>query len=311
MSYYRKKIKINKNNTVFPIIWKNNLDKDAVTFFNENTLWKKYSGKEIKKKYSIDISNTDFKEDIVVFIDYMFNFEKIQKYLDTLPDFWPRDSKGIQKFLLKKYIKPSIDISRKIEEFKKINFTENIIGVHVRYTDNMKKIYIKNMGINIDSYFPTIDGILEKEPQSKIFLSTDNKKVIELFKEKYINIIFIDKYFPENDVAIHLIKNFDKLKIAEEAVIDLYLLSSCNQLVYSSGSSYGRLSLFLSDIKECNVFDLNPQDKKIVIKKTILSQKYTRERIDIYDFIGRIGRILYNKLPKIYYLLKPYFPDEF
>jgi hypothetical protein len=308
-SLIEKEIKLNKNNTVLPTVWKDNLEKDVVTFFNNNTLWRKYSAKEIKKKYSIDISNVEFKEDMLVFVDYNFAFEKIQKYINKLPEFWPKDPKELQKFLLKKYIKPSIDISRKIEKFKIKNFTENIIGVHVRYTDNMKKVHRRDMGTDIDSYFPVIDELLREKPQSKIFLSTDNKKVIELFKEKYKDIIFTDKFFPDDGVAIHSVKNFDKTKIAEEAIIDLYLLSLSNQLVYSSGSSYGELASLLSDTELCNIFDLSPQNKKILIKETILSQKYIREKKSIYDFIGRIGHFLYKKLPKIYRLLKPYFPD--
>lgn len=309
-SVAEKEIKIKKDSTVLPIIWKNNIKKDVITLFNENTLWRKYNSEEIKKKYSIDISKTDIGEDILIFVDYMFNFKKIENYLDKIPNSWPKDSEGIQKFLLKNNIKPSIDISRKINEFKINNFTDNTVGVHVRYTDNMKKVHRKYMGVDIDSYFPVINEILKKKPESKIFLSTDNKKVIELFKEKYTNLIFTNKFFPDDCVAIHSVKNFDKLKIAEEAIIDLYLLSLCDQLIYSSGSSYGSLSLLLSNIEKDNTFDLNPQDKKIILKKTILSKKYIKEKISIYDFIGRIGRILNKKLPKIYYLLKPYFPDK-
>ncbi len=297
-NYFDDLSKINRNGTVFPKIWKNNLDKSLYDMFRNEGIKNSLDGWE---KFSIDINNTKYNEDVLIFI--AFEFGKMFKFYKLLPREWPKDKINLIKFLLNKYIYLTEEITKEVNSFKEKNFKDNVIGVHVRYTDNMNKKFIHYKGTDLDSFFPIIDNLLLKNKNSKIFLATDNKSILDLFKNKYSNILYFDKYFDIENGAIHYSKNCDKKIVAKESLIDLHLLAKCNYLVYSENSSYGRLASLLSITNPSKILKVKRYTN---FKNKIISPKYIRKEIsrNIDRVIGIFGKYIKFFSPKLHEKLK-------
>ena len=89
-----------------------------------------------------------------------------------------------------------------------------------------------------------------------IFLATDNKRT-----ELEIEAMFpgrvkkLKKLMPDNGVPLHCTRNYMTKQVFREAVFDMYLLSRCGYLIFSSSSSFGLISALLSKAPTGNIFD--------------------------------------------------------
>jgi hypothetical protein len=84
------------------------------------------------------------------------------------------------------YFKPEItnEVDKIFQNYFKNSL--NIIGVHYRHPSH----FIESGKIYLEDYFDKIDALLEKYPDSRIFLASDSKFGIYAFTEKYEDKIF-------------------------------------------------------------------------------------------------------------------------
>ena len=84
--------------------------------------------------------------------------------------------------------------------------------------------------IKIESIFNLIDQNLK----DKIFVSTDDKKYLDLLLERYDNKIIYDSSLEISSDSQALHHNCsDRFKINEEVLSSVYLLSKCKYFLYS------------------------------------------------------------------------------
>lgn len=123
-------------------------------------------------------------------------------FSNILPSDWPTNNIDLlRRFLLKKYLILTPYVQNEIDNFYNSNFEGKVIGVHIRYTDNLK---YSNRRYSLKSYDKAIKKILQDNPECRIFLSTDNKKILKQYSKKYKNIITYNKFFPGvSGEAIH------------------------------------------------------------------------------------------------------------
>lgn len=162
-------------------------------------------------------------------------------YMDYIPK--------INKKYLINHIDLLDDIKNQIFMFSKkymLNF--NGIGVHIRATDKRPN---KDLSSLIDLLSKYVD-------QNKIiFLSTDNKKIENIIKEKFNKVISTKKYIPEiSNGGIHMWakrnnNDYYKIKMFKESVIDMWLLSECKILLYQGNSTFSLVSKFLKNDENC------------------------------------------------------------
>jgi hypothetical protein len=116
-------------------------------------------------------------------------------------------------------------------------FDGDVLGVHLRFGDAMDsrnpkhKLHTKN---NLEKIINVC-----KNHIGKVFVSTDDQEVLEMFKNKLPNkLIFREKQFVESKLNAKKQGQFD-------AMVDLYLLSQTDYMLPTSPSSFGK---FASDI---------------------------------------------------------------
>ena len=118
-------------------------------------------------------------------------------------------------------------------------FTANTYGLHIRRTDHMLAIN----GSPDEAFFKIIDDCLSEDGNCMFFLSTDDKNVETLFKNKY-----------EGHILVHD-KTFGRGSLSgiKDAVIDMWLLSRTNRIYGSSYSSFSGMASLINGVPSFTV----------------------------------------------------------
>lgn len=137
----------------------------------------------------------------------------------------------------KKYIQYNPEILTYIQEARtSIGFIGRVLGVHVRATDFNNGYINHAVAIGENEYIEAAKEAFELGKFQKIFLATDDKKVVEDFKKEFGDrVIFCDDTFRSEDGnAIHFSidsRQFHKYKLGLEVIRDMQLLAECDGLI--------------------------------------------------------------------------------
>ena len=232
-----------ETDSVFPDLWVGNLDQSLGKYRAELNL-KGYAD------MSFDPSKIDFSEDIIVFCAYTHKINSLRPlFKGEFAPFIEMTVSEILRSILDAKMHLVKQISDEIYGYKKKNFTPNTIGVHVRYTD---------IKVPLEKIIGKVQTLVNKHKDSAVFLATDSQDVITQFEQKFSGLITVDKWFPPQGQRMH--QNWDncpdRYQNGVEALTDLYLLSECNSLVFSSKSSFGYVASLLSKADTRNIYDV-------------------------------------------------------
>jgi hypothetical protein len=139
---------------------------------------------------------------------------------------------------------PVKEIQDKIDsEVSRLELNKSIVGIHARGTD---------FGVDVSFYTSEIKKILEKKPDTKFFLSTEDPDFEKRICEEFPGKISIGK----KDFYIRKVNNNDSWQNhnnffitkehAKEAVLDIFLLSKTDIQVYHSNSTFCEIAKIIS-----------------------------------------------------------------
>lgn len=162
-------------------------------------------------------------------------------------DKWYATQRAKGRETMGRYVQPKSHIQEKVTAFYEKHFTNNfVLGLHVRGTD----LHYAPV-VSPAEYFPHIDACIEKEPDLKIFLATDQAQYIPVFKDRYgERITYSDCFRSDNEVAPFLRKELSPYKKGEDVLLDMLLLSRCNFLIKGS-SNVGEMAMYFNPKLEC------------------------------------------------------------
>jgi len=251
-----------KNASICPEIWAGQLHKSMSTMISEQDP-NKHSSIWIHRKYSVDVRKLEYDEDILVFWYYTGRVRALKAHLRNSDiGFAGLDSGGIIRKVLLEQMKLSDGVRRRIDDFKStIGWPGKVIGVHIRYTD---------MRTNLAGYERALRRFLQREPNAHIFLATDNKQISMEYHERYKNVFSTPKWFPDNFSTMHQSSVCpDRVFNGMEALMDMYLLASCDYLIYPGRSTFSWISRILSDIPSERIVDIDRFNLKVRLKRLI------------------------------------------
>ena len=192
-------------------------------------------------KEVFDLNNSPFGHDLSV-----GRKEDVLFYFDFTPN-------GLKDIFLK-HISLQEDIKRKVNSFSdEKNLNKNTIGIHVRSTDKQPQ--------------KTLDVLIGKIREinlvnAQIFLATDNKQVAEKIKNTFPVVVEFPKLMPDIKLGgMHLWAKYNNQlesgsRILEESIMDMWLLSKCEYLLYQGNSTFSQLSMFMhQDSNKSQVWD--------------------------------------------------------
>ena len=166
-----------------------------------------------------------------------------------------------------------------IQQYTRFLFQRFVIGVQVRI-GGRQALYNDRQFLTLQDlplFYNAIDDLILQNNRSLsntyVFLSTDNKNVIQLFRKKYGESLVVTNEFaighsaPKKNIA----STSNVMQHTQRAIIDLLLLQRSDILLVTEGSSFGQLAVALqsnrnSEIRtfdymdssipdECNVFE--------------------------------------------------------
>jgi hypothetical protein len=151
-------------------------------------------------------------------------------------------------FKFKKNLKEEID-SFYYDNIK----SKNTLGVQIRLTDMAHGHNVKKL----EHYIIRIKQILAKNKEIKqVFLATDDQEVINvLSRELKVPIIYLEDIYRATKNKPDLLpydrcecdRPLHKYNLGREVIIDIFLLSKCNQILKADISCVSHLAVFFSD----------------------------------------------------------------
>lgn len=166
------------------------------------------------------------------FIKYSRNEDNVV-YLDFNPRF--------KKSLLAHSLMLTEDMDSKIRKYMKVNdLDDSTIGIHIRATD-----IVPDKGYS--AILKRLDELINSGKYKNVYLATDNVELVGMFREH-----FGDKLKYNDDGSMPAIegkggshhwskRNADdsqKIKMFENAILDMYVLSRVGYLFYQGNSSF-------------------------------------------------------------------------
>jgi len=129
---------------------------------------------------------------------------------------------------------PTREIQETIDSLTS-HFTEHVIGVHIRRTDNVKSIQQND----VDDFLRCMDQRLEDFPNVMFYVATDDRAVKQTMINRYGNRIIFHPATLERT----------SLQGMKDAVVDLWCLSQTKEIIGSYHSSYSEIAAQLGGAK--------------------------------------------------------------
>lgn len=153
----------------------------------------------------------------------------------------------IVRWLAQTYIRLQPHLQSRVDAFAAKHFTRaRTIGIHIRYTDLQSPL---------EAMLDCLRSIATDA--CTIFVATDNKHVQATVCRLFPQAVCTPKVFPVGDEPLHcFVPELSNVQKGEEALVDMYLLSRCDELVYFSQSSFSRIPLLLAQLPDENIHAL-------------------------------------------------------
>lgn len=136
---------------------------------------------------------------------------------------------------------PKRDLQLRIDQITS-TFSKNMIGVHIRRTDNIASI--KSSPIDVFIHLMQLE--IEKEDTVKFYVASDEEEVKKELQDK----------FPGRVITLMDDTSRDSLEGMKFAVVDLFCLSKTKKILGSVASSYSQIAAEIGGIKieyaKCN-----------------------------------------------------------
>jgi len=262
-------------NDVAPAIWKDRLE---LTFADlrdfdlrqrgmtgENGQAPAWNRAEAIERYSIDPARLDYPEAAVV----LWAGDSLHPLVGTLR------SKGtvsaqvaaeeVRRDIVRHHLRLHHDIQSRIDQIVNETFGDGpTIGVHYRLTDEAARARSVPTRAR---YHAAVASRLQRHPDARIFLATDNRNVQQDFVTTYgaERVFWIDKWLPSAGAPIHMNSDCpDGVAAARDALVDAGLLARCTSLVLTGNSAFSLLAGILSTVPADDRLTIYPESGSLL-----------------------------------------------
>lgn len=239
--------------SIAPAIWRGYLDRSLSELVTE-TGWE-WRREEAIGRYSIDVTKLDYEEDNVVLWDFD-QLEKLAKIVLPWTSCWhPWIERAVFRRFFLPHVKPRTEILQAVKDFKRDHFSSGMIGVHIRHGSDARC----GQRIPMDIYESHLAGLLRLYPDAGIFLATDQRAAEAHMCEKFPRLVSRAKWFPANGESLHISSEVsDRLRRLDEALMDIWLLSACDFLLFPAESSFGTVAACIGNARLRRIYPLAP-----------------------------------------------------
>jgi hypothetical protein len=233
--------------SVYPRIWQGRLVDHAIQIARE----REFNPQEIRRALSIDFGKLDYLEDLLVMVEYDAPLDRLRPYFHgAFQQLAQMTTEGILAKMLREDLLLQSEVRARVDHFKSNHFYARTVGVHVRYSDYRVRLF---------AIIKQLNALLKREPDLQIFLATDNIEVQKMFDSNFPRVVSTPHWYAQPGSPIHVDRTrLDPTETAIEALIDLYLLASCDHLIFDGSSSFAWVANLLSPAAAHDKLDVDP-----------------------------------------------------
>jgi len=188
------------------------------------------------------------RRESVIVSDYHLSLSEILPYLPPEHPARGLSVSDVRRMIAARYLRPVPEILDRVKEFAGRHFSATpMLGVHFRALDKFQEAPDLSM---INARYPElIAGILEREPNLRIFLLTDSDSFSKWCREAYgERVITTSARRSDGDVGLHFsARRHDRSELGAEVLIDTLLATGCERFI---GAACSNVSLFVRDLKQ-------------------------------------------------------------
>ena len=195
---------------------------------------------------------------IEVFWAYTSKIGRVKKFLDASK----MSYRSLMRETLMSHFTPCESVLNQVETLC-IDSTATL-GVHIRYTD---------LKVPLHRVLNAIEKRIAAGGYRNIFLATDNLMVEQQVTAGFDNVMTAQKVFADNEQQLHTPScSDDKLQQSYAALVDMYALSKCAGLIYSSRSTFAKVSQLLGEESYQHMIDIDKFNP--IVQGKNLAQEY-------------------------------------
>ncbi len=238
-----------ETDSVAPPVWRHRLAKSAHDLRREH-YGPTYIDPWLWERFTVDLARIDRPERVLVCTSFFERIDPLRPFLTGPHQALRRlPTDALLKRLWDDHLTLAPALQARVDDLRR-TFAGPLIGVHVRASD----LRARDGAIE-----RTVARIVAQRPELVIFLASDNRDVVERYRQRFARVVTTTKWYPPPGEPMHDHPDRpDGLQGAGDALIDLHLLAACDHLVIDSRSSFGRLAALRSAARPDRIVDLYP-----------------------------------------------------
>jgi len=239
--------------SVAPALWQGRLDETlGVVGRDHDPLFYKRFGSF--RDLAISLRRVDYPEDILVFWSWREVMRPLRCHLiRTNHRYHKMSTWTILREAAQRFLQPCERVRLIVDQFVGEHFRGRMLGLHIRATD---------LCAPVDKLLRLASRVARTDGCAGVFCSTDNADVEDRVRQTLPNVVMTPKDLPKAGIPPHYDTGCqDRIERATQALVDMLLLSRCQNLAYASRSSFGYVAgLYASDGQvSMDVDRFNPQ----------------------------------------------------
>jgi len=244
---------------VYPTVWKQRLAQHPTRIISD-LFPNDHSNPFIYRRLSIDLARPATSAPIAVFWSYLPKMARVRRRARRVGQFAGLDSSEMMRWAIDRHFQPKERVRRTVDELFR-DRQRPVIGVHIRYTDRK---------VSLDRIFHEVAALRREMPMASIFLATDNGAVQQRFRERFDDVFVIEKVLGDDENSLHEhVTLDDPLTEAENALIDMWALASCDWLVHSRHSTFSVAAALIGSIPRSRQRDIDRRNPRVVLKRWV------------------------------------------
>lgn len=240
--------------TVWPAVWRDRLGMslDDVYRADGTPSWNRAWS---MRRYSFDMARLDYDAETLVMWEHDQMHKIVSRFVDRFAVYRGLSDEALLGRLWREHLQLVEPVCGRLQQTVASVFAGRpVLGVHVRMTDESSAT---RRVPSLADYLRATERLLPRMRDGRIFLATDNRAVREPFMERFgaERIVAMEKWFPEAGDPLHMNPTCpDRLRNAQDALLELCVLARCDGLVAYAGSAFGHMAGILSEAPhDCRV----------------------------------------------------------
>mgnify|MGYP000226881450 FL=1 len=195
----------------------------------------------------------------VVISDFYSGIIDIKPWIPSNHPLFKLSINEIYYYLVNKYLHPKTLIKKRVDSFLYNKLMKSaFIAVHARGSD--KALELKNLNSVNKQYEDIINKKILLDPSLKIFLMTDDTRILNRYYELYGDKVIVTKSQRTNDnTGVHYKNSSNSLELGLEVMTDVYIATKAKTFIGNGWSNTSQIVRYLKRWSEKDIHFIGPE----------------------------------------------------